>query len=120
MSKALKRIVRKNRFLFLLYNVPRLLKGYYPIFLDYPFTPAPRYGYGKPPHQKLYQIFSAGRTRFIATLTQFRTLDSYLLQIPTRTPKESAEPCWINKWLDGLDTLALYGFVALKKPAQYL
>lgn len=120
MPKALKRIARKNSFLYVLYNIPRLLKGYYPIFLDYPFVPAPRYGYGKPPHQKLYQLFSADRAAFIATLTKFRTLDPYLLQIPLRTPKQSIEPSWINKWLDGLDTLALYGFVAERKPAQYL
>jgi predicted O-methyltransferase YrrM len=30
------------------------------------------------------------------------------------------DPCWINGWLEGLDTLALYGFVASRKPAQYL
>src|SRR5215510_658615 len=120
MPKVLKRIARKNSFLYVLYNIPRLLKGYYPIFLDYPFVPAPRYGYGKPPHQKLYELFSAGRAGFIATLKQFRELDPYLVQIPLRTAKQSPEPSWINKWLDGLDTLALYGFVALKKPAQYL
>ena len=120
MAKALKRLARKNSFLYVLYNIPRLLKGYYPIFLDYPFVPAPRYGYGKPPHQKLYQLFSAGRSQFINTLKEFRGLDSYLLQIPLQQSKEPTEPCWINKWLDGLDTLALYGFVALKKPAQYL
>jgi len=120
MAKALKRLARKNSFLYVLYNIPRLLKGYYPIFLDYPFVPAPRYGYGKPPHQKLYQLFSAGRSRFITSLQEFRGLDSYLLQIPLQQPKESSQPCWINKWLDGLDTLALYGFVALKKPGQYL
>ncbi len=120
MPKTLKRIARKNSFLYVLYNIPRLLKGYYPIFLDYPFVPAPRYGYGKPPHQKLYQLFSAGRSGFIATLKQFRAFDSHLLQIPLRAPKESGEPCWINKWLDGLDTLALYGFVASKRPGQYL
>ncbi|HTD21462.1 MAG TPA: class I SAM-dependent methyltransferase [Terriglobales bacterium] len=120
MPKTLKRIARKNGFLYVLYNIPRLLKGYYPIFLDYPFVPTPRYGYGKPPHQKLYQLFSADRSKFAATLKEFRSLDSHLLQIPLNEPKESTEPCWINKWLDGLDTLALYGFVALRKPGQYL
>jgi len=120
MAKALKRLARKNSFLYVLYNIPRLLKGYYPIFLDYPFVPAPRYGYGKPPHQKLYQLFSTTRSQFIGTLKEFRSLDSYLLQIPLQQSKTSTDPCWINKWLDGLDTLALYAFVALKKPAQYL
>ncbi len=120
MPKTLKRIARKNGFLYVLYNITRLLKGYYPIFLDYPLVPTPRYGYGKPPHEKLYQLFSADRSQFAATLKEFRSLDSHLLQIPLNDPKELTEPCWINKWLDGLDTLALYGFVALRKPGQYL
>ena len=47
-------------------------------------------------------------------------LEPGLLRILLRAPKTSAEPCWINKWLDGLDTLALYSFVALRKPAQYI
>lgn len=120
MPKALKRIARKNNFLWVLYNIPRLLKGYYPIFLDYPFVPSPRYGYGKPPHQRLYQLFSAERAKYAATLRDFRRLDSCLFEIPLRESKIATEPCWINNWLDGLDTLALYGFVALRNPAQYL
>ena len=120
MAKALKRLARKNSFLYVLYNFPRLLKGYYPIFLDYPFTPAPRYGYGKPPHRKLYEMFAAERARFISTLQEFRQLDSYLTQVPLREPRGSTKPCWINKWLDGLDTLALYSLVALKRPKRYI
>lgn len=120
MAKALKRIARKNNFLWVLYNAPRLLKGYYPIFLDYPFVPSPRYGYGKPPHPKLYQLFSAEKEKFSAVLRDFRRFDSDLLKIPLRESKGSTEPCWINKWLDGLDTVALYGFVALKTPRRYL
>ena len=58
MAKALKRLARKNGFLYALYNIPRLAKGYYPIFLDYPVRPVPRYGYGKPPHPELYAMFS--------------------------------------------------------------
>ncbi|MBI2682477.1 MAG: class I SAM-dependent methyltransferase [Acidobacteriales bacterium] len=42
------------------------------------------------------------------------------MKIPRTTPKGSTDPCWINKWLDGLDTLALYGFVAQNKPGTYL
>ena len=120
MPKALKRIARKNNFLWVLYNLPRLLKGYYPIFLDYPFIPSPRYGYGKPPHSQLYRLLSAEKTKFTAAVQDFRRLDPYLLEIPVRESKNSIEPCWINNWLDGLDTLALYGFVALKAPRQYL
>ncbi|MGH9603688.1 MAG: class I SAM-dependent methyltransferase [Terriglobales bacterium] len=120
MAKFLKRLARKNGFLYVLYNIPRLLKGYYPIFLDYPFQPKPRYGYGQPPHPGLYALFSQGKEAYRDILRSFLTLEPGLLRIPPRAPKESTEPCWINNWLEGMDTLALYSFVAMRKPAQYV
>lgn len=120
MPKALKRLARRNGFLYVLYNIPRLLKGYYPIFLDYPVRPVPRYGYGKPPHARLHALFAAGRERYRELLRSFLTLQPHLLRIPLRTPKKSTEPCWINNWLDGMDTLALYSLVSLRKPALCL
>ena len=38
------------------------LKKRYPIFLEYPVKPQPRYGYGKPPHPGLYEIINRNRT----------------------------------------------------------
>src|ERR1035438_7582905 len=43
-----------------------------------------------------------------------------MLAIPVCQPKTSDEPCWVNKWLSGLDTFALYGFVATCNPAVYI
>jgi predicted O-methyltransferase YrrM len=120
MAKALKRFARKHNFLYVLYNIPRLLKGYYPIFLDYPVHPVPRYGYGRPPHPQLYQMFDAQRAGFRATLEGFLAFADALHAIPRTAPRSGPDPCWINKWLDGLDTLALYGFVARSRPATYL
>lgn len=120
MPKLLKRLARRNGFLYVLYNIPRLLKGHYPIFLDYPLKPQPRYGYGKPAHPGLYALLEQDKESYRETLRTFLTLESELLRIPLRAPKKSTEPCWINNWLDGLDTLALYSFVALRKPAQYV
>ncbi len=120
MAKSLKRLARKNGFLYALYNLPRLAKGYYPIFLDYPVRPAPRYGYGKPPHPELYEMFAAEREQYRERLREFLQFREQLLRIPLRQPRESTEPSWINKWLEGLDTLALYGMVAAHKPKLYL
>jgi predicted O-methyltransferase YrrM len=102
------------------YNIPRLLKGYYPIFLDYAVRPVPRYGYGKPPHPQLYELFSRERERYRQTLRSFLALEPLLVKIPLRAEKSSTDPCWINNWLDGLDTLALYSLVAQRKPAHYM
>jgi predicted O-methyltransferase YrrM len=120
MAKALKRLARKNGLLYVLYNLPRLAKGYYPIFLDYAVHPVPRYGYGKPPHPELYAMFAAGREQYRDRLHGFLRFAEQLRRIPLRQPRESTEPSWINKWLEGLDTLALYGLVAERTPKLYL
>ena len=120
MSKPLRRLAQSNGFFSLLYNFPRLFKGYFPIFLDYPVTPVPRWGYGKPPHPQLYEMFARDRESYRQSLTDFLNYTAHLLAIPLRQPKGSDQPSWIHHWLDGLDTLALYGFVASRKPGTYL
>src|SRR5579872_598954 len=110
----------RNGFVSVVRNAPRLLKGYYPIFLDYPFSSVPRYGYGKPPHPKLYEQFVALKPDIQKLLAEFTLLDAELRRIPLRPEKNSAEPSWINKWFEGLDVLALYGFVATRNPKLYL
>src|SRR5581483_3367789 len=120
MAKALKRLARKNGFLYTLYNIPRLAKGYYPIFLDYPVRPVPRYGYGKPPHPELHAMFKADRAQYRELLAGFLGFEKQLLAIPLRPGSNPQDPCWVNGWLEGLDTLALYGFIAQRNPALYL
>src|ERR1041384_1629017 len=115
-----RRPAQSNRFLALLNGIPRLFKGYFPIFLDYRVLPTPRWGYGKPPHPQLYEMFAADREHYQRLLREFLNYTAYLLAIPLRQPKDSPQPSWIHNWLDGLDTLALYGFVASTKPATYL
>ena len=97
-----------------------MAKGYYPIFLDYPFVPKPRYGYGKPPHPKLYEQFSELKPNILKLLAEFQRFSEALRRIPLRPVKNSPEPSWINKWFEGLDVFALYGFVATHKPNLYV
>ena len=120
MSKSWRKLAQKNGFFSVLYNFPRLFKGYRPIFLDYPVEPVPRYGYGRPPHPELYAMFARDRESYRQLLHGFLDFTAHLLAIPLRQAKTSPQPSWIHHWLDGLDTLALYGFVASRKPANYL
>ena len=115
-----RRTAPSNRFLALLYGIPRLFKGYFPIFLDYPPRVVPRWGYAKPPHPQLHEMFATDRESYRQLLREFLNYTAYLLAIPLRQPKDSPHPSWIHHWLDGFDTLALYGFVASRKPATYL
>lgn len=120
LKATFRRLADGHGFLSVLLNFRRLADGYQPIFLDYPVEAVPRYGYGKPPHPELTRILAANNDKFSNLLSQFLVLSDALYRIPLRQPKESPEPSWMHDWLDGLDTFALYGFVATRKPALYL
>ncbi len=92
-----------------------------PILIDdFPYSPRPRYGYGQPPHRQLFDVLNPGRIQYAAVLESFLQFTSDFLEIPTHGEEAGAEPFWINGYLPGMDAAALYGFLALKRPALYL
>jgi hypothetical protein len=120
LKATLRRLADGHAFLSVLLNFRRLANGYQPIFLDYKVDAVPRFGYGKPAHPELSRILANNDAQYIKVLTQFLGLSEDLLRIPLREPEASPEPSWLHDWLDGLDTFALYGFVATRNPALYL
>lgn len=88
--------------------------------LGYPLRSVPRYGHGTPPHPILFEIINRNRAAYETTLRQVLSLKEGLLAIPCSNPVDSPEPCWINRSLPGLDAVALYGLLALRKPKRYI
>lgn len=115
-----RRFAEQHALTSVLFNFPRLAKGYQPIFLDYPVDSVPRYGYGRPAHPELTAILSANGDRYRQTLSRFLRFTDGLLRIPVRAPEFSPNASWINKWFTGMDTFALYGFVADRNPSLYV
>ncbi len=93
----------------------------YSIRLDHPPTAElrPRYGFGRPSHQRLEEMFNGLVGGFDATLRSFGEHFNDLAKIPLHGV-DSPEPCWIHKWLIGLDTVSLYSFIRSREPAQYV
>lgn len=119
-KKKVKGVARRHPLLYLLYNLQRLLKGHQIVFLDYPVAPEPRWGSGKPAHAKLHEILGKNREAYRSTLASFLQFQEQLVKIPRTAPADSPEPCWVNKWLPGLDEVALYCFLGLNKPKSYV
>ena len=113
-------MAERHGFTSILFNLPRLAKGYQPIFLDYHVEPIPRYGHGRPPHPQLTAILSSNNERYRQTLSGFLRYTRELLQIPIHAPRESIHPSWMNKWFTGVDMFALYGFIAERRPSLYV
>ena len=100
--------------------VEGIRSGRYPIFLNYPVNPTPRYGYGRPPHPKLYEIINRERDIFRRHLEAILAFKERLLSISVEASDESPDPHWSSGWLSGLDAASLYSLVSVTDPRTYL
>lgn len=91
------------------------------LFLEYKVKFEPRYGHGKPPHEKLYAIINLGRKRYEKLLHDFLANHGNLktLQLKSLAGKES-DPAWVNGYFPGLDTIVLYQILRNYKPKSYI
>jgi hypothetical protein len=103
-------------------NLYRLLNPkYQKIFLEYRVNPSPRYGFGKSPHPELYAIVESGRDSYKKFIEQLLSLRSSMWEIKDyENETRKNEPSWNNKFLPGLDIIALYSMIAIFKPSKYV
>ena len=91
------------------------------ITLEYPVDSKPRWGYETPnPH--LYDVIDQARAVYRAHLESLAGFMDDFVRIDAR-PGPAArpfDPCWINGWLPALDSVSLYAFLVLNKPAHYV
>lgn len=91
------------------------------IELEYPVQSAPRYGYGKPRHERLAKLLDENRSRYGQMLAHCSTyipaFRSIALHENSLSPQD---PYWLNDFLPGLDIVALYSFVARLNPDWYV
>lgn len=90
------------------------------INLEYPMNPQPRYGYGKPAHQILFNIINNNREVYRQSLTSLLDLSEYFLKIPVQGEGlDFAQPYWVNGAVAGLDAMAIYAFLVQRNPHRY-
>lgn len=78
-----------------------------------------RWGHGRPPHARLAAAFGARDAAFRSEVVDLASYVDDLAAVPA-TGVDGPEPCWINEWLVGLDTVSLYGYTRLRGPARYV
>jgi hypothetical protein len=92
----------------------------YHIKLDYPIKPTSRFGWNKPPNAKLYDIINRNRQVYETYLKKFlRYKDNFVCIDRDENKMFPDRPFWINGWLPGLDSLAIYGFLCENNPVRY-
>ena len=92
----------------------------FPIFLDYPTNPVPRYGYGKPPHKKLYELINENSEVYKKYLMDFVGQSSAFLRINHhKKPDSDLDPYLSNDFLPILDAYVQYSFLMTNDARHY-
>lgn len=89
------------------------------LLLEYPISPRQRWNVENP-HQKLYEIINGNREIYKTNLEQFLTLANNFRIIQKSVDQDLREPCWRNYWIPALDSVSLYGLIAIHRPEIYL
>jgi hypothetical protein len=89
------------------------------ITIEYPLNPSPRYGYGRPPHRRIWSILNSRRADYERALQGASAYRSLLKEIARESPDPS-QPSWSNDYFYGVDAIALYYFLSSQKPRRYI
>ncbi len=86
---------------------------------EYPVVPRVRWGWGRPPLAVLDDQFASARDAYSVLLAGFADHLPSLRAIP-KASADPRQPRWDNDFFGGLDSVALYAFLADRRPARYL
>lgn len=91
------------------------------LFLDYKVNLKPRYGYGKPAHELLYQLINENRPLYVELLNEAVKYKE-VFQSFKKMDEESdnSKPVYNNKYLPGLDIVGIYTIISKFKPETYI
>ena len=91
------------------------------IQLDYPPSAAdmPRYGYGRASNRRLHELIAARQNTYREALTTIPGFTEDLRRIEARA-RDPREPSWVNDWIPGLDSAAIYGFLRARSPRLFI
>lgn len=106
---------------FIHWRLPQFTHPEYPVVLEYPIRPEPRYGEGKPAHPELAAFLERHVDRYAESLHTLARYAEKLGQIAeaAHAPTPGA-PYWENTFFSALDAIALYGMLGAHQPARYL
>ncbi len=91
------------------------------LFSEYKVNFVPRYGHGNPPHSELYEIINANREEYKSILQEALKYTDKIHEIKKAVEEgDPNKPGWNNGMLPGLDIVAIYTMLALKKPKRYI
>ena len=101
------------------HHVDRMNRGGHPIYLDYPVSPAARYGWGRPMHCGLTDLLERNRARYAALIERLAECGAGLGAIPVLAAS-AGTPYWQNGYLQDLDAAMAYAIPKLFGSRRYV
>lgn len=90
-------------------------------FSEYKVDMKPRYGHGLPPHKELYDIVNEHRQTYSKLIDQALSYKEKIWEIKElKNETDPKKPGWNNKFLPGLDIVAIYTLLSEIKPKKYV
>jgi hypothetical protein len=120
MSEGIKKRLLKWVFdRYIHWRIEELVRPGYPVLLEYPINPEPRWGEGRPPHPEIASLLAERDEIYLhnlGELAQFRDLLTHI----SESASGPVEPHWDNTYFSALDAIALYGLLGARRPRRYL
>jgi len=90
-----------------------------PIALDYSYLPRRRPW--DPARSKIFQLIDRGSQRYVEFLERVAIFapEFERIQLRSKLPNDLA-PQWVNGWFPGMESITLYGMLALNNPQLYV
>ncbi|MBA4010579.1 MAG: class I SAM-dependent methyltransferase [Phenylobacterium sp.] len=87
---------------------------------DYPYRATVRYGAGRPPHSRLFELIDAQRETYARQLAAVAEIQADFADIAWNGHYDSAEPFWLNGWFPPLDGMVLTAMLRQSNPSRFV
>ena len=87
---------------------------------DYPYRATVRYGAGRPPHSRLFELIDAQRETYARQLAAVAEIQADFADIAWNGHYDSADPFWLNGWFPPLDGMVLTSLLRQSNPSRFV
>jgi hypothetical protein len=88
------------------------------IKLDYPYHPKRRDW--NPSKSKIFDVIHSQDYRYSQVLAKIAAFGPFFEKISLQPSSDALAPAWINGWFPAVDSISLYGLLAIHNPRHYI
>ena len=87
---------------------------------DYPYRATVRYGAGRPPHPRLFELIDGRRADYARQFAAIAEIQADFTDVAWNGHYDSTEPFWMNGWFPPLDGMILTSMLRQTNPKRFV